>query len=144
MQSMSSYSMSYCNGNSPSMKPCSKEAHLSNNISSEQLEATKKQVRYVVDEYEVKLKEVDNGLSLSSLVDCKMHDDRDMSVEIADFNTSKSSASHLLLNSAEMITMNESAMSESKCSFLHQTNSICRVTLSAMLSHFCCVRELSH
>eukprot|EP00957_Ditylum_brightwellii_P040811 3089773-Ditylum_brightwellii.AAC.1 len=70
------------------MTPCLNEAHLINNISSEQLDATQKQ-------------------------------DRDMSFEIADFNTSKSSASHLPLNSAEMTSTNEPVMRESECSSLH-------------------------
>eukprot|EP00957_Ditylum_brightwellii_P113539 8657124-Ditylum_brightwellii.AAC.1 len=43
MQFMSTYSMSYCNGNYISMTPCLNEAHLTNNISSEQLEVTQKQ-----------------------------------------------------------------------------------------------------
>eukprot|EP00957_Ditylum_brightwellii_P101888 7765834-Ditylum_brightwellii.AAC.1 len=47
-----------------------------------------------------------------------------MSAEIVDFNTSKSSASHLPLNSAETTSMNEPVMSECECSSLHQTNSI--------------------
>eukprot|EP00957_Ditylum_brightwellii_P049116 3726723-Ditylum_brightwellii.AAC.1 len=55
-----------------------------------------------------------------------------MSVEIADFNTSKSSASYLPLNSAEMTSMNESVMCESECSSLHQTNSICSSVLDGV------------
>eukprot|EP00957_Ditylum_brightwellii_P031021 2350912-Ditylum_brightwellii.AAC.1 len=98
MQSTSSYSMSYGDGNSPSMTPCFNQEYLRNNISSEQLEARKKQVRYADDEHEVRLKEVDNALSLSFSSDYNMHNSRDMSVEIADFDISKSSVSYLPLN----------------------------------------------
>eukprot|EP00957_Ditylum_brightwellii_P153820 11708002-Ditylum_brightwellii.AAC.2 len=91
------------------MSPCLNEAHLINNISSEQLEATQKQDSF--------------------LIDCTMHDSQDMSVEVIDFNTSESSASHLPLNSAEPTSTNKSAMSKSESSSLHQTNSICSSTL---------------
>eukprot|EP00957_Ditylum_brightwellii_P152980 11644285-Ditylum_brightwellii.AAC.1 len=62
------------------MPPCLNEAHLINNISSEQPEATQKPDKYVDDEYEVQLKEFDNTFSLSFMIDCTMHDNRDGSV----------------------------------------------------------------
>eukprot|EP00957_Ditylum_brightwellii_P050292 3814298-Ditylum_brightwellii.AAC.1 len=62
-----------------------------------------------------------------------------MSVEIADFNTSKSSASYLQLNSAETTSTNETVMSEGECSSLHQTNIICSSALDGVesLCQFC-------
>ena len=60
LQSMSSYSVSYCNGNSSSTTRCFNEELLRNNILSEQLEARK----CVVDEHVVRLEDVDNALSL--------------------------------------------------------------------------------
>eukprot|EP00957_Ditylum_brightwellii_P166765 12693891-Ditylum_brightwellii.AAC.1 len=106
------------------------EAHSINNTSSEQFEATQKQDRYVDDEHEMRLKEVDNALSLSLSSDCMVHGNRDMPVEIADFIISKSSASYLPLNSAEMTSTNDPVMSESECSSLHQINSICSSALN--------------
>eukprot|EP00957_Ditylum_brightwellii_P110300 8412900-Ditylum_brightwellii.AAC.1 len=103
---MSSYFMPYCNGNSSSTTPCLNEELSRNNISSEQLEA----IKCVVDEHVVRLEDVDNALSLSFSNDCNMHDSRDMSVNIADFNIAESSTSYLPLNSAEATSMNESVM----------------------------------
>eukprot|EP00957_Ditylum_brightwellii_P148904 11337410-Ditylum_brightwellii.AAC.1 len=59
-----------------------------------------------------------------------------MPVDIADFNITKSSTSHLPLNSAETILMNESLMSESESSADHQTNSIGSSVLDGVESLF--------
>eukprot|EP00957_Ditylum_brightwellii_P121568 9271225-Ditylum_brightwellii.AAC.1 len=57
-----------------------------------------------------------------------------MSVDIADFNITESSASYCPLKSAEATAMNESVMSESESSVDHQTNSICSFVLDGIES----------
>ena len=113
LQCMSSYSVSYRNGNSSSTS-CSLNEDLSrNNISSsEQLEARK----IVVDDHVIRLDDADNALSLSFPNDCNMHDNRDMSVDIVNFSIAESSASDLPHNSAEANGTNESDTSESDSS----------------------------
>eukprot|EP00957_Ditylum_brightwellii_P010372 784182-Ditylum_brightwellii.AAC.1 len=71
---------------------------------------------------------------LSEQLEATQKQDRDISVEIADFDTSKSSASHLPLNFAETTSTNEAVMSESECSSLHYTNSICLSALDGVES----------